>query len=272
MLITLCTCSKSKEIKDLITKLKTAESRAEAVERRAQDGAVESESRLHSIEASYKSQLMQATLDADAKISELKAQIEAASSREALLESECKKMVNKVQSMESDMSRAEDEVAEWQRRCNDYVSSIARITEERDEARSLASSKSKEASQLSMENARSKEVALKIQADLQGQDKMRKELQQRLDEMIIEAQSMRHQAMVSGSPLSRKTRPSEDSGAVTDQQRTGEQEVEGSFKRMTIGEIKQHLTSAGLEEKVWELSSRKPAAKKEDWIKLAMAV
>ena len=274
--LTTFSCRKSDEVGELLSKLKMAESRAESMERLAQEGAKASESKLHSIEASLTAQLMHAQssqLDSEAKINDLKALLEAASSREAVLESECQRAVMKVQSLEQDLSKAAKEVNGWQMRCSGYEQELAAIAEERDEARKLASSKSKEAQQLSLENARSREVAVRIQADLQGQDKMRKELQQRLDEMISEAQAMRHQAMVSGSPLSRKTtRPVEDSGGMADQHTMPDADVEESFKRMTISELKLRLTNAGMEDKVWEMSSRKPAAKKEEWVKLAMAV
>ena len=276
------------------------------MQRRVVEGAEETEGRIHSIELSYKAQLRQAQLDSDTKINELRylltdshsstppslshtllslslnkrrALLEAAASREAVLESECKGATMKAQSLELQLTKAGEEVIEWQRRCNGYAQDLAALALERDEAKKVASSKSKELHQLSMENARGKEVAERIQADLHGQAKMRLELQQRLDEMIVEAQSMRHAAMVSGSPLSSRirVRASEansvgvDSVGVLDQ---GEDAaaLEESFKRRTITEIKLLLTNAGKEDKVWEMQGRKLPPKKEDWVKLAMEV
>lgn len=133
-------------------------------------------------------------------------------------------------------------------------------------------------------SAQAQESSATLRAELEAQNAMRLELQERLDEMIAEAQAMRTNAVMRGpSALSSALLESAANDAGSGQRdalkgsvsyasdRTDAQVAE-ALSSMTIMEIKDFLTQRGHGDRVWSYAAKKPAPKKSDWVALVHEV
>mmetsp|Transcript_35733 Transcript_35733/g.79501 ORF Transcript_35733/g.79501 Transcript_35733/m.79501 type:complete len:796 (+) Transcript_35733:196-2583(+) len=267
------------EAAELRVQLEKAEARSRALETQLKETIAVNEMHLHSAGEQAEARLRSLSSEYEVKIAELQTQLSMERSSRAQHEGDVSALRSRMTAMEQQINTLSSEAADWRQRYSSAMEERVGLMRERDEARDQASRFNSQKEGVSRENIMLQEQLSRAQRDLQNQNKLRDDLQARLDTLIAEAQAARTEAQEGArprpAPASAHTvqdvsasydNDENDAGAVGNGAAASHLDV---LNKMTVLEIKDWLTQQGHADAVWAYQSRKPVPKKQDWVALA---
>ncbi|PNH10976.1 Interferon-induced guanylate-binding protein 1 [Tetrabaena socialis] len=213
-----------------------------------------------------------AEAEQQAKVSEMTAVLTAERARADGLAADLDSLGARCSGAEARVAALEVDAGDWRSKYSREAAARLDLQGQRDQARDSLALVAVERDSVTRERDAARAELQQLRGDLQAEAGAKGAMQARLDELVAEAQAARAQALGVGASQHRtgndeNLNPSADDGGHAAS--GGRVLVEaGNIASMTVQEIKDALTQAGLTEEVWTLTNRKPAPKKADWVDL----
>ncbi|GAX73402.1 hypothetical protein CEUSTIGMA_g854.t1, partial [Chlamydomonas eustigma] len=282
---------------ELKARAEAAEIMVAALESQIKEKLDLTENMMRSTEAQAEARVKKNEIEAEIKISELQVKLAEAKAMNMRLEGDSACFADRVTSLQGMLESQRKDADNWRGKYVQVVQDLASVVKERDAAAARAAAQSSEARQLEDQKLQVQAHAARLESELRGHSEMRSQLQQRLDELIAEAQAARARAALAGPPafnaaLQQMNKMSNSNGQgsvnvggsadteegldqgdkVSDSGAAAVAAAEEALSRMTVMEIKEWLTQQGHAEQVWTFQSRRPVPKRADWVELIKQV
>ncbi|GLC35099.1 hypothetical protein PLESTM_000279400 [Pleodorina starrii] len=204
------------------------------------------------------------------KLADMTATLTAERARADGLEADLEGLAARCNSTEGRFSAQETEASEWRNKYMREVTVKLELQGQQDKARDRLQLLGVERDSVARERDAARAEAEQLRADLQAETRAKEALQAQMDGYMAEAQAARTQPVGPagtsyGGGNDENFHPADGAGGGG----RGRVLVDaGNISKMTVQEIKDLLTQAGYHDDVWDLTNRKPAPKKADWVAL----